>query len=194
MSSARGEQGGNVSEHHYPSATIYGDYARTGFGLAVTAGPLVLLDLASGMSVLFAGLAGLFGWFGWRTALRQVTRVELSPEAIALRGPLERRISWAELSGVKLAYYAPRRGRENGWLQLTLRGQGRAIRVDSNLEGFDRILRRVQAQVRAQNLPVDPTTASNLGELGFAIADPADPEAPAARFAAQSPAQRSPGE
>lgn len=161
-----------MSEHQYPSSAIYGDYARAAFGFGLTAGPLVLLDLATVMAALFAALAALFGWFGWRTALRQISRVQVTPEAIALRGPIERRIPWAELRRVKLAYYAAARGRRNGWLQLTLRGNGRVIRMDSSLEGFDRILRSVQAQVRAQNLPVDPTTASNFGELGFAVGTP----------------------
>lgn len=158
-----------MSEHQYPSASIYGDYARAGFGFVLTAGPLLLLDLAAVMAALFAMLAALFGWFGGRTALRQISRVEVSPDAIALRGPIERRIPWAELRRVKLAYYAPGRGRQKGWLQLTLRGDGRPIRMDSTLEDFDQVLRSVQAQVRAQNLPVDPTTATNFGELGFAI-------------------------
>lgn len=181
-----------MSQHQYPNATLYGDYARAAFGFGLTAGPLVLLDLATVMTVLFAALAVLFGWFGGRTALRHISRVELSPEAIAVRGPIERRIPWAELRRVKLAYYAPARGRRSGWMQLTLRGRGRAIRLDSNLEGFDRILRSVQARVRAQDLPVDPTTATNFGELGFSIGEPgaASGHHPLAG-AAKSPARRS---
>jgi hypothetical protein len=158
-----------MSEHRYPTATIWADYLRAAGGLALTLGPLLLLDLASALAVLFAGLAVLFAWFGLRTALRQASRIELSPDGIAQRGPLERRLRWRELSRVKLAYYGPRRARERGWLQLTLKGSDRrAIRIDSTLDGFDRVMRQVKAAVAARDLPLDAATLSNLATLGVA--------------------------
>lgn len=168
-----------MSQHHYPATTLYGDYMRALFGLAVTALPLALVDVAGPVAAVFAALALLFGWFGVRTALRHASRVELSPEDIAIRGPVERRLSWRQLERVKLAYYAPRRTREGGWLQLTLRGgAGRPIRLDSTLEDFDRVLHKVRHEVESRALPLDATTAENFTALGMQVphADPMTPD------------------
>jgi hypothetical protein len=152
----------------YPIATLYADYLRAGLGLALTAGPLLLLDLADGIALVLGALALLFAWFGVRTVLRQLSRVELSGNAIALHGPLSRRVAWADLERMKLAYYAPRRSRDQGWLQLTLRStDGGAIQLDSTLAGFDQVLGAASRAARAKALPLDPATQANLAELGF---------------------------
>jgi hypothetical protein len=169
-----------MTRHRYPIAILYPDYFRAALGLALTAGPLLLLDLAPAIAWLLSGLALLFAWFGLRTALRQLSRIELSPQAIAIRGPLGRHLSWDELARMKLAYYAPRavRGRRRneqrgdgdrpGWLQLTLGGvRGRPIRVESTLEGFDQVLRRAMANAERKDLALDPTTVANLAALGL---------------------------
>lgn len=150
----------------YPVSTLYADYVRVGFGLALTAGPLLLLDLAWVVAALLATLGLLFAWFGVRTMLRHLSWVELSAEGVTLCGPIERRLSWSQLTRLKLAYYAPRRAREDGWLQLSLRGAtGATIRLDSTLSGFDQVLRRARQAARARGLPLDPTTEANLAAV-----------------------------
>jgi hypothetical protein len=158
----------DMSQHRYPASSVYSDYGRVALGLAVTLPPLLLIDLPAAVAVLFVALVALFAWFGWRTWLRQQTRIELSPEAIALRGPFARHLDWRRLERLKLAYYAPRRSRQDGWLQLTLRGAGGpSIRLDSTLEGFDRVLAQASGAVAARSLPLDPATAANLSALGY---------------------------
>jgi hypothetical protein len=160
-----------MEQYRYPATTLVPDYLRVAFGLVITAGPLVALDLARGVAVLLAGLALLFLWFGVRTALRQFSWVELSGAEIALCGPIRRRLSWRDVRRMQLAYYAPRRARQDGWLQLTLRGpSGPAIRVDSTLDGFDDVLRRATGAAARNELPLDPATEANLAALGLATA------------------------
>lgn len=156
---------------------MYGDYARAAFGLAATAGPLLLLAPAPALAWVLAALAALFAWFGLRTALRHGSRFELSEEGIARRGPIERRLAWDDLRRVKLAYYAPQRNRKDGWLQLTLRGRGGPIRVDSTLDGFDLVAGKAAAVATARELPLDDATAANLAAIGFAAPRPADADA-----------------
>jgi hypothetical protein len=184
-----------MSRHHYPIGALSSDYARVALGLALTLGPLLLLELAAPIAWLLAVLAVLFFWFGLRTGLRQLSAVELSPQAIAIRGPFGRRLAWDELAHMKLAYYAPRgwgsarrrdrhleRGerherdeRQRGWLQLTLQGaRGRPVRVESTLEGFDQVLRRAMAAAAHRQLELDPTTTANLSALGLDRNAPAD--------------------
>jgi hypothetical protein len=155
----------------YPVATLYGDYLRAAVGLVLTVGPLLLLDLAYGVALLLAALGLLFAWFGARTVVRHLTRVELSGNAIALRGPSARRVAWADLERMKLAYYAPRRAHDQGWLQLTLRStDGGTIQLDSTLAGFDQVLDQASRAARAKALTLDAATHANLAALGL---DPA---------------------
>ena len=157
-----------MQHYRYPPTTLLSDYLRVGAGLAVTVGPLLALDLAPAVAVLLAALALLFAWFGLRTGVRQLSSVELSHGEVALSGPIRRRLAWPQLRRLQLAYYAPRRARQDGWLQLTLRGPaGTPIRVDSTLDGFDEVLRRATAAAAANDLSLDPTTEANLAALGI---------------------------
>jgi hypothetical protein len=169
-----------LQQYRYPATSLVPDYLRVGCGLAVTAGPLLALELAAPVAILLAALALLFAWFGLRTVLRQRSWLELSPVGIALGGPLPRALPWPEMRRLQLAYYAPRRARKDGWLQLTLRGRsGAPIRIDSTLDGFDDVLRQATAAAAANRLELDPTTAANLAALGIAPDPPQAPLTPA---------------
>jgi hypothetical protein len=168
----------------YPIESLYPDYLRTALGLVVTAGPLLLLDLAGAVAGVLAGLGLLFAWFGTRTVMRHLSRVEVSAEAISLCGPTARRLAWQDLERMRLAYYAPRRVRGDGWLQLTLCGRGgRPIRLDSTLAGFDRVLGQASQVAQAKALPLDAATHANLAALGLdcapRLADRPEPSPPA---------------
>ena len=177
-----------MEHYHYPTTSLVPDYLRVAFGLAITAGPLAALDLAQGVALLLAGLAVVFAWFGVRTALRQFSWVELSPADIALCGPIRRRLPWQEVRRMQLAYYAPRRAQQDGWLQLTLRGRsGPAIRVDSTLDGFDDVLRRATGAAARNELSLDPATQANLAALGLAAAAGPSAAEPALRPAPGAP-------
>lgn len=176
---------------YYPTGSLYPDYLRTAVGLGVTLGPVLLLDLADGIAVLLAGLALVFAWFGARTMVRQLTRVELSGDGVTVSGPAPRRLAWRDLARLKLAYYAPRRSRDDGWLQLTLSGAGgRPIRLDSTLSGFDRVLAQATRAAREKALPLDQATDANLVALGLSEVGVAAPRADASRLAAAPDARR----
>lgn len=161
------------SRYRYPERAIYADYLRAAGGLALTAGPLLLLDLAAAVGAVFGALALLFGWFAWRTWLRHRSSIEVSAEGLERAGPWHCRIAWGELERLRLAYYAPRRAQDQGWFQLTLRdGRGGALRVDSSLDGFDRLLAEVLEHTRDRQLVFDDTTASNLEALGLSTIVP----------------------
>jgi hypothetical protein len=158
-----------MAQHRYPAKSLAPDYLRVAFGLAATLGPLLALDLARPVTAGLAGLGLLFAWFGVRTGLRQASWIELTAGDIALCGPVRRRLPWPQLRRLQLAYYAPRRARRDGWLQLTLRGaDGPAIRVDSTLEGFDELLRQAVGVAARNDLRLDATTEANLAALGLA--------------------------
>lgn len=172
-----------MSTHHFARASLYADYGRAGIGVSLTFGPLVLLDPTPILAWVFAALALLFAWFGVRTLIRQMSRVEMGTQGIALIGPRPREVGWDQLQEVRLAYFAPRRARrareptraerEEGWLQLTLIGDdGRRLNLDSTLSDFADVLDRTHRVVRSRDLPLDPATMANFAAVGLAADDP----------------------
>ena len=162
----------------YPPRVLYADYLRSAAGLAVGLGVLLTVPPGPVVVAVFGALAVLFGTFGLRTAQRHNLRVTVGQESIACHGVTAKAIPWRDLAAMKLRYYGSRRSRRRplggGFMQLTLKGAGRAMTFESSLEGFDWLAGRAAAAMRARGLPLDPATAGYLIDLGI---DPDDPEA-----------------
>jgi thioredoxin reductase len=91
-------------------------------------------------AVVLGSFAALFGVFGLRTVLRHGTSLEMTDTELRADGAWRRRIPWAELDRLKLAYYSTSRDRRSGWMQLEI-GAGRArVKLDSRIDGFDRLI------------------------------------------------------
>jgi hypothetical protein len=161
-----------TASYHYPAQALLGDYARAGFGLAITLAPLLFMDVASVMVWVFGGLSLLFLTFAGRTALRHSTRIELDAEGVAARGPLGARLRWDEVDRVKLRYFSTRKDREKGWMQLVVGGRGRTLRIDSTLDGFRDVVERTAISTRERGVVFDPPTLANFKALGVIASDP----------------------
>jgi len=157
-----------VKEHRYPPRELAGDYARAAVGVAATAGPLVLLPTSPVIMWILAGFGALFVVFAARTALRHMTVVRIDDAGIASVGPWPVSLRWDELKGMALSYYSTRRDRTRGWMQLSVRGTGRALRLDSTIEGFTEIVARAARSAEANRVALSPATAGNLAALGLA--------------------------
>lgn len=156
-----------MSEHRYPMGALVSDYARAGAGVLLTGGPLVLLPFNLYVTALLGILTALFLAFAGSTYLRQRCRVELDRETIAASGFFPVRLSWSAIEGVRLRYFATRRDRKNGWMELTLRGAGRRVRLDSRIDDFPSIARRAAEVARERHLGLTPTTVANFAALGI---------------------------
>lgn len=154
----------------YPPSALLADYLRAAAGLLPIAAILAMARPGIAPAAVLAGLAALFLVFGIRTALRQVTRVDLSDAQVRVSGPRAATIAWPELDRLKLAYYSTRRDRGSGWLQLELRAGHSALRLDSRIDGFDVLVERAARAAAARDLLLDPATAANLRALGIAAA------------------------
>ena len=159
-----------TTSHRYGIATLTTDYVRAVTGFALTGGPVLFADLASVMLWLMGGLATLFLAFGLRTALRQASRVELSAEGVRVVGPFGAAINWEDLRGVDVRYFSTKKDRTDGWMQLTLRGTRRRIRLDSGIDGFADLTRTVARAAAIHHVPIDPASRANLGALGVTAA------------------------
>lgn len=160
------------SQHRYPSAALRADYARAAAGLVLCGGPLALVAAHPlALWVLGSG-AGLFLLFGLRTLARQGMVYELSPDALLRKrlstfGLADANVCWTELTTVKLRYYSTRRGRRQGWMQLQLRAGRQSIKIESSLEGFDRIAAQAARAGVARGIDPGPATIGNFEALGI---------------------------
>jgi hypothetical protein len=158
-----------MTSHAYPAAALIGDYGRAGLGLAFVVPPLFLISPIQIVGAACLGLAALFTAFAGRTLLRQLAPIEMDAAGIGAGGVWPLRLEWAALDGLSLHYYATRRDREGGWMQLVLRAEGRRLRLDSRIEGFESIAARAARAAEARRLPLSPITLANLAALGLAI-------------------------
>jgi len=158
--------------HGYSTRALLPDYLRAAAGFAVTAGLVLFIALASVMLWILGVCAVLFVLFGVRTALRHWTNLELTADEIRATGPLGATIRWEELRDVDVRYFSTNRDRSGGWMQLTLRGGGKRIRVDSTIDDFPGLARRVALAATAQNVPISAASRTNLAALGVPLAGP----------------------
>lgn len=160
-----------TTRHRYPVRTVVFEYVQSAVGMAFTFGPLAATTPLPAVTGVLAALGALFFIFGVRTVIRHNTVVELSDEGVVARGLKPATVRWDELSRLKLSYFSTRRDRTGGWMQVRLKGAGRTLRVDSTMEGFDRLVARSAEAARARNLELEPTTVQNLAWLGLFAKD-----------------------
>ncbi len=161
----------------YPVRSLVGDYLRAGVGLAVGLSVLASAPGSVMVVVIFGGLMALFGGFAYRTLRRHLLRVALTAEAIHGSGPGARELPWDKLDLIKLRYFGTRRQRDreasggigggSGFMQLTLKGAGASLTLESSIEGFEYIAWHAAKAARENGVGLDPASASNLLELGI---------------------------
>ena len=156
------------SRHRYPLRAVLLDYLYGALGLLFTLVPLLAAAPAGGPAAWVLGaLAALFAVYGARTALRHRTCLRVSEAGIAVDGVWRRRLPWERLTRVTLGYYSTRRKRDSGWMQLTLKAERRTFRIDSQIDGFEQIVRRATRAAAARGIALDNATAENLRALGI---------------------------
>lgn len=155
-----------MSTHRYPSAALRADYFRAGLGFTLTSG---LGALARGEPIALGVLGGcalLFLAFGLRTWRRQWMAIELGEEGISTSGDHCVTLPWRQLTAINLRYYATKRDRKGGWMQLNLAAGERRLSFESSLEGFVEVVRRSVRAAEANGLALDRATCDNLLALG----------------------------
>lgn len=160
-----------MTVYRYPTKALIGDYVRSAVGLGVGVGVLASVPASPVIVVVFGGLATLFFVFALRTVQRQMMHVALTNEEICSAGFVTRVVPWRALELLKLRYYGTRRQRTRdngaGFMQLTLRGAGASVTLESSIDGFHYIAWRAAKAARDNGVPLDPTSAGNLLDLGI---------------------------
>ncbi len=155
----------------YSARSLVGDYLRAGVGVVVGLSVLVSASGSVLVVVIFGSLTALFGGFAYRTLRRHLLRVAVTTEAICGSGLGTQELPWDKVSMLKLRYYGTRRQRNRedrgGFMQLTLKGAGVSLTLESSIEGFEYIAWCAAKAARESGIGLDPISAGNLLELGI---------------------------
>lgn len=157
-----------MSMHRYSPWALASDYLRAGTGLALTAGPALLLETQPVVTVILGALAVLFGLFGLRVGLRQSTVIEAGEQALAAHGPGATKIPWGEIEQVRLDYFSTRRDGQKGWMQMRVSGPGGRVRADSTIKDFEKLAAAVVSRMPPRTAMTD-TTRGNFRALGIPV-------------------------
>ena len=155
-----------MSTHQYRRADLTADLARGGGGLLMTAGPLLVLPTHWAVAAVLGVAAVVFAIFTVRTLQRRMTVIELDDTGILSRGLPRRAIRWTEISDLKLKYYSTRRDRQNGWMQLTIKGPSGGLAMESTLTGFEDVVERAADAARENGVDLSVATTNNLISIG----------------------------
>lgn len=154
-----------MSTHRYPNRVIMTDYLRAGIGALLSLVPLAAVPIASIAGTVLSFLAVLFVFFGGRTWVRSRTVAELFDEGLDVAALRVKTILWRDITSLELRYFATKRDRSQGWMQLTLRSATTTLRLESSLDGFDRITRAAAHAAIQNHLSLSPSTIENLRSL-----------------------------
>jgi len=151
-----------VSEHLYPHGTIIADYGRGGAGLCITAGPLLVIPVTMIAAIILGSMAALFIIFLIRTAAHHRMAVRLDEDKISALSWSIKTISWRDLSHLQLRYFAVKKDRSQGWMELVLKDHRTTLRFNSTLSGFDEITKAACEAAQRNDLVLSPPTMANL--------------------------------
>lgn len=154
-----------MSVHRYPPQTLVGDYMRAGLGLLLTLPPLLWLGPGFAIGLALVIVAGVCLFFVIRTVERNRAVVSVDDDAIVVTSFSRSEVRWADLARMTLAYYAVKRDKQDGWMELTLKDAKSTIKLDSRLENFREIIVRAARVARERQLPLNQITLSNLKAL-----------------------------
>ena len=149
----------------YPLRSLALAYGGSVVGLLCTLGLVGFVQLAAPVAWLLTGVGGLFLVYFVRTVCRQLTHIEVDGAGVRARGPMGAATRWEDLRLLRLDYYSTRADREGGWMQLKLGDAQRSIRIDSDLEGFARLVELAAREAARLHLALDASTAANLEAL-----------------------------
>ena len=153
----------------YSRKSISGDYIRAIIGLVITGGLLLAATKITIFQYIFAAGALLFFGFLIRTFLRQFSSFVVTEQDLKRVGLFKRSLSWDQLNNVTLKYFSTRRDRKAGWYQLTLSDDIVKITIDSELMGFDTVMKICSDVVMQKQLTVSETTSENFASSGFSL-------------------------
>lgn len=138
------------------------DDLRAVFGLLIFGSPLVFLETVPWITVSLSAVTLVFVLYLCRCAIRHRTSVVISDTTIEIRALTVTQVEWSAINHVELRYYSPRRRSGKGWMQLRLSDGAGKIVIESGLQEFQSIARKVARIIGQNRLDVSVTTRANF--------------------------------
>jgi hypothetical protein len=159
----------DTRELGWTSQRLTGDYVRGVLGVLFALFCIVLAPPGSWWQFLLIGLLVLFSVFLGDVMIRHGTRIRLSPEGLMRRKPFlgETVVSWSEIQGLDVRFFASRRDRTAGWMTAKVTGPAGTISLDDSMIGFEDVMDRAMQALEARGLGMNEATAANLASLGL---------------------------
>ncbi len=158
-----------TTNHGYSLVNLRADYFRAFVGFIICFAPYVLGAEPVGGVLILLGCAALFAIYGLRTIFRQLARIELDEQKIAMKIIKYRVIPWEKLTELSLSYFTTWRSGGNGWMQLRLKGAGQTFRFESNLSDFEQVVRSAVGAAMNNKLELSSSTLRNIDALNIRI-------------------------
>ena len=136
-----------MTTHRHNFQSLVPEYVRAGVGVALTAGPVLLVDTITSIAWALGILAIIFAAFAVTVALRQFSVIDCTDDGISVSGPVGKSLAWDDL-------------------QLVLKGKRGSIRIESTLTGFADIVARAAKAANDGRLELSSSTRGNLELLG----------------------------
>ena len=157
--------------HRYVPSSLYGDYLRAVIGIAFLGTPLFFAAGSPIIATILGTLLLLFVGFGVRTAIRQLTRIETTPDSLVTIGPFGRHMPWKGINKVELKFFSTRRDRKgsDGWMQLHVCDPAGCLKLESTLECFDELVAKVAAAAFQNEAEMSEVTVENLTLMGITV-------------------------
>ncbi len=152
----------------YPPTILRWELGKAAAGAAVCFG--IVLGLQPGLWVgVPVGVVGtLFALYGLQQWRRTGVHYEVDQQAATrVEGTRRQSIPWEQMDGFRLHFYAFGRKAQEGTLEVRLTAGERKFKVDSAADHFPTLLVQAAGIARERDLTLDPTTESNLGQLGL---------------------------
>jgi uncharacterized membrane protein len=156
---------------HYPRRALTKAYLRAAAGLIMVGIPLILGDPGNVAFVILGSIALALLAYGIRAWLRGMGRVRVDGVGISIYGPLSVAVRWDEMTAVKLSFYSTQRDKTDGWMQLVISGTRRKLTIESTLDGFSEIARRVADESKKKDIKLSPSTINNFKPLGIQVGE-----------------------
>ena len=158
------------SYHRYTSKSVLRDYIQAGIGVLFFGLPVLLADLGIIMGTILGALTIFFIGHGARTLNHQLSFFELTNSGLIKHGPVKKRLAWEQIGEVKLRYFSttkdrPSSGLGEGWMEVTLNGDGISMKFNSELEGFAHIADTIEKKATSLGLRFDQSTEANFRAL-----------------------------
>ena len=153
-----------TTKYGYSFIDLRADYLRAFVGVIICLAPYVFGAETRGAVLI---CAVLFAVYGLRTTLRHMAKIMLDENAITMKIFTNRIIPFDKLSDLSLSYFSTWRSGGKGWMQLRLRGAGKTMRIESNISGFESIVRQAVSAASAGNLTMTSSTIRNIAALNI---------------------------